>query len=206
MKKWTVIYTDHKNEFIHYEHIKKYNPNAKTFLVDISNNFRPHVAWANSDIFIREWFKNNLSKIDSNSNIALLEWDVLVTKPLPNINFFGLLGKDILFPNENKNWPHWKQNRFLDKYEKYAAGIVPFGFILMDYNTLIAWLDERFDFLYKKNIQNELRLGTILNSQNIKMSQWFLPNVSWNIQPSDFSKPDIYHPVKHKIPILGSNP
>jgi len=196
---WNILYTDHSNNFIHYDSLVYSNPDAKIFLVDISNHYDSQFAWQNSDILIRSWLKNNIQNIDKQCNIALLEWDVLVTKKLPSVKIQGLKAHTVLTPATHKHWPHWNQISNLGKYISYATGIAPFGVLFMDYNTLETWIDRRFDDIYNKNIQNELRLASILKSQNIKLSEIDLPKVCWKTKWTNFTQPEIYHPVKNKI-------
>lgn len=91
---WTVIYCDHNNQFIHLDHIKKSNPNAQILLADISDdyNYNKGDCWRNWDFLLREWLRDHICEIDNN-NVAVLEWDVLITKELPNITITGLIGK-----------------------------------------------------------------------------------------------------------------
>lgn len=194
--KWSIIYTDHQNKFIHLDHLTKSNPTAQILLANIENKLNPKFAWRNSDSLYRLWLKNNINKIKYN-NIAILEWDVLVSKTLPNICVEGLIVKQINNPRINPKWYWFKQLNSLEKYSKYAMGITPLAVMFMNKQCIDILLDKEFDTLYDKDIFCELRLPTILNSKNIKIIKYPLPDVDWNDTVFTL-KPSIYHPIKIK--------
>lgn len=191
---WTIIYTDHNREFIHLDHLKKSNPDAQILLADTSNNFNKNFAWRNGDLLYRTWLQNNYDKLYYN-NIAILEWDVLVSQKLPDIKINGILGKHIISPN--KKWFWFKEKKRLKEYEKYSVGLSPLGVLFMCKNCVQQIVDQKFDIIYQQDIFSELRLPTILNSKNIQISSYSLPNVSWKSVKYK-TLPSIYHPIKSK--------
>ena len=201
--KWDIIQTFH-NEPIHLDHLKKSNPKANILLANISKynaDFKIKYRWRNSDIFIRRWIRDNRKDINS-ANIAIIEWDVLITQKLPDLNINGLLGKNIQYQN---NWYWFKESHLLGKYQQYSIGITPLCILFMDQKCIDAWIDPEFDVLYSSDIFCELRLPTILNSRGIKISRipLSLPNVS-TLKSQYKNIPDIYHPIKEKIYTTGT--
>lgn len=194
--KWTIIYFYHDKP-IHYHHLIKSNPNANILLGDISNNYNKHYCWRNCDNLFRKWIKNNLDQISTN-NIAILEWDVLVSCKLPDININGLFGKDVI--TRDQNWVWFRDCYKLSKYKNYAIGLSPLAVLFMDKITLTTWTSDEFDAIYTKDIFSELRLPTLLNSKNISINSFPMNNVDWrNIIKYNSSIPDIYHPIKYHV-------
>jgi hypothetical protein len=194
--KWDIIYTYH-NEPIHLEYLKKSNPNANILLCDLSP-YTPFLSvrycWKNNDMMIRNWIRHNRQKI-INPNIALLEWDVLITKELPDIKITGIVGKNI--QDSNTDWYWFRESSLLRQYEINKIGITPFAVLFMDQNCIDTWIDHEFDPLYCSDIISELRLPTLLNSKNIKISKISMPNVSAT-ECTYKHIPDFYHPIKEK--------
>lgn len=193
---WTIIYSDHNKEFIHLEHLKNSNPNAQILLANIANKYDHKYAWRNNDSILRQWIKNNISIIKHN-NIALLEWDVLVTQKLPDIQIDGLMGKYVRTISSDPSWPWFKESRRLDMYKKHAIGVAPFGVLFMNKKCLDVIIDPEFDAIYNKDIFCELRFPTAINSKNINISTYHLPDVEW-YSMSVKKQPGIYHCVKNK--------
>jgi len=195
---WTIIYVDFQHQYLHLKHLQKSNPDAQIILADISSNIEKIIAWRNNDRLIRNWLKNNKSQI-IHHNIAILEWDVLVSSPLPNIKINGFVGRNLQKPNINK-WLWFKEIDRLGKYKNYAMGAAPFAIQFFDKNSIEAWTSDEFDSISSQDIFCELRLPTIMNYAGIAMSEHLLPNVEWyNIQHKKI--PGIYHAIKYDIPL-----
>lgn len=196
---WDIIYTFH-NKPIHLEHLQNSNPNANIFLCDISeyNEYLdPIYCWGNSDIFIRNWLRSNRSKI-TNKNIAIIEWDVLVTMELPAISIDGLYCKNIQYPS-NSNWYWFNQSKLLRKYEPYRIGITPFAVLFMDQKCIDVLLDNEFDPIFSCNLFCELRLPTVLNSKNINITRYPMPHIFATQHQHNITS-GIYHPIKFPVP------
>lgn len=193
--KWTIVCNDHKNEFIHSEHISKSNPEAQLILADISNNH--FAAWRNYDCISREWFKNHFQEIKY-SNIAVVEWDVLITEKLPNIYIDGFIGKrKKTLPKHKNTWPWFKEKSKLCEFEKYAVGMAPLAVYFINRSSLETILDSKFDYIFNQDIFGELRLPSVLNSQNINICEYPMPFVF--SYPISFKiESGIYHPIKNK--------
>lgn len=195
--KWTVIYTDHNKQFIHFNHLERNNPDAQILLADTSNKFSRDFAWRNGDLLVREWLKNNYDKI-LYDNIAILEWDVLVNMSLPSFKVKGLIAKDKHIYHPRNRWHWFCEMGLLESYRRYTVGISPLGVLFMNKKCIEVLLDNEFDFLYNRDIYSELRLPTILNSKQIPIGNQSMPNVSY--LPVDFTNQNtIYHPIKSKI-------
>jgi hypothetical protein len=195
--KWTVLYTDHQQNFIHYNHLVSHNPNANIFKVDISNNYKRDFIWRNSDKLVREWLRNNRSKINT-ENIAILDWDVLVTQQLPLLDNTGLKAANVITLTNKPRWWWFKDRHKLGKYKQFAIGVAPLGVLFMSNNCIDILLDSEFDYLYNKDIFSELRTPTILNSRGISITKYHLPYVHWK-KTTLKSNPGIYHPIKYNV-------
>lgn len=196
---WDIIYTFHI-EPIHLEHLQQSNPNANILLCDLSQYglfLNQKYCWRNSDIFIRNWLRCNRSSITRN-NIAIVEWDVLITKPLPDICVHGLMCNNI--QHSYQEWYWFKESKLLSaKYEKFKIGVTPLCVLFMDQYCIDTIIDSEFDPIFSANIFCELRLPTILNSRNINITKYSMPNVNSLKTTYDENIPDIYHPIKQKI-------
>lgn len=194
---WTIIYVDFQHRYLHLNHIQKSNPDAQIILCDISNDISKIIAWRNNDRFIRDWLKKNKNKIIHN-NIAIVEWDVLITSALPNILVDGFVGRNLQKPGINK-WLWFKEIDRLGKYKNYATGAAPFAIQFFNKNAIDVWTSEEFNDIFLEDIFCELRLPTIMNYANINISEHLLPYVEW--YPAKYNKdvPGIYHAIKYKI-------
>ena len=201
--RWDIIYTFHI-EPIHLEHLRQSNPDANILLCDISSynlSLGTKYCWRNSDAFIRNWLRNNRSSITSN-HIAIIEWDVLITKPLPDLCFDGFVCKNI--HRHSKNWYWFKESKLLGKYEEFKIGITPLAVLFMDQNCIDTLIDKEFDSIFSADIFCELRLPTVINSRKINISTYHMPNISASKTIYNSNIPDIYHPIKEKIYTTGT--
>lgn len=196
---WTVIYTSFK-EYIHYEHLKKYNPNAQIMLCDISHNLPRDYAWRNSDSMIRNWLKLNFDKIE-HDRIMLIEWDVFINRPLPDIQFQGVMAKVVITPQTERTWVWFRETERLGTLKQFASGIVPLAFLVLDKQSCKTLIDPKFDAIFSQDIFCELRTSSVLRSENIPITQMSfpIPYVSLNKNFANLDEPNFYHPVKEKI-------
>jgi len=174
--------------------------------------------WKNSDQVLRDWWKKFSSTVN-NDRIAVLEWDTLVTCELPEIpEEYDLVGA--MKFNENPNlrgkWmpkimkdPTWKEENWmwwndlpkmnLQENDK-AVGLVSFGAMFMRRQVLDAVCDKKWDTIYGRSIQNELRFPTIVSVSGHRIGEIDLPFVSWTDVGVGNSK-GIYHSVDNPIPL-----
>lgn len=194
---WDIIYTFHEQP-LHLEHLQKSNSDANILLCDVSSYslfLDKRYCWKNNDILIRNWVRHNRSKI-VNDNIALIEWDVVVTQKLPDLKVDGLMGKNI--QKAGCSWYWFCESKRLGPIEKYKIGITPLAVLFMDQRCIDAWIDYKFDPLYSCDIFCELRLPSLINSEQIPINSYSMPTVS--ATKTKFSnEPGIYHPIKEKI-------
>jgi len=197
LSKWTIIYSDFQHQYLHLKHLEKSNPDAQILLADISNDLPTIMVWRNNDRYIREWLRNNYHKILHN-NIAFVEWDVLITINLPNINVCGFIGKHLQRPGINE-WVWFNEIDRLGKYKTHAMGAAPFAIQFMDKEAVNTWMSNEYDDIYAKDIFCELRVPTIMNYAGIKMSEYSLPFVEWHTIKYNKNIPGIYHAIKYAI-------
>ena len=151
----------------------------------------------NHDKFIRDWARDNLPKITTN-NVALIEWDVLVNKPFPNLKMEGASSK---FFKADHRWCWMAQEHRLQEFKDSAFGLTPFAVLLFNKECIKEWVKEKYDSLYERDIFCELRIGTIMNYSNNLQGQIKLPNIRLPGEKIKFSKEtllteDFFHPVK----------
>lgn len=196
--KWTIIYTSRHTDgcFLHLDHIIKSNPYAQILTIDFTYNY----GWLNPDKTIRKWMSQNISKIKHN-NVAFIEYDVLITKSLPDIKLNNILYGRIL---SDKNWVWWKEIDKLKHLKPYACSIQVFAMYMMSRNCLNFYLDKQYDFLYEQDIIGELRFPTIMNHNGVQISEYpYMNNCHWGKDVEyDINIPDYYHPVKTKVDVV----
>lgn len=200
---WTILYTHHGMP-IHLEYIKKYNPNAQIISINwIEQKYRQEFdqkqyAWRNCDKQIRLWLKDNIDLIKHN-NIAILEWDVLLTKALPDLHIDKFYANEIKIPNIH-GWPWFKEKYKLKIIERFSAGIAPLAVIYCHKSHLYKWLSAEYDWLYNEDIFCELRLGSIINHMGIELAELGIETIQCRSINLDKIKIDcIYHKVKQQV-------
>lgn len=194
---WTIIYTYHDHS-IHLEHIKHNNPSAQVIAVYMNDIPRKkqdnRFAWRNCDSIVRTWLKNNLSLID-NKNVAIFEWDVLVTKTLDNISIDHFYFNRVKHPEDKWYW--FKESAKLKHLEKYKLGVLPFGVLFANKELLKEFIDPSMDYLYEEDIISELRVGTHINYCNLPLRSLQYNTIATSIISHNIQQ-GIYHPVKER--------
>lgn len=207
-KNWTVILcSSPTGEYIHEHHIRKSNPDAQILKIDFTNEkYRETISsypWREPDKIIRSWMKEHKDEIEYN-NVVFMEYDLLITKQLPNIFLENeILGSAAINPVEHKWWVFFNESNKLGCLEEYSCALLLFCFYCMSRNCIDYWVDSKYDYLYTKEVDIlcELRMPTILRSCGISVGN--LPGVGDYIQMGDrdydLSIPGYYHPVKTRI-------
>ena len=161
-------------------------------------------AWRNPDELLRFWWKQNKDTVDS-PVVVVLEYDVLVTATLPTLPpGVDLAGVRAFTPTTYSDWYWFNQTDERSKLDelkiqdKYLAGIVPYGFLVMKREVLDSLCNKRWDKAYELDIFSELRFTTIANIEKHKIGEIHLPNVDWTpiYIPKEINNFGIYHPVK----------
>lgn len=204
MSNWTIIHTSDKNgKFLHSEYLKKYNPDAQIILADLSNNYAPSFAWFNCDLLFRDWLKKHINEIENN-NVYVCEYDVLTLTKLPDLELTNALyGSHIIMPHAFDKW-QWKSHAdLLEEYKIDALAMIVFGWFFCSKNCLEILLDPQYDKLYQKTIISELRFGTILKHNKVKIKEYPVPYVTPypKFVPKILNENHFYHPVKKPISI-----
>lgn len=70
------------------------------------------------------------------------------------------------------------------------------GIHFINKSSIEILLNNKFDQIYKKNIFCEIRLPTVLNSQNISITEYDMPYV-WHVPINCEIGIDFYHPIKY---------
>jgi hypothetical protein len=217
--KYTVLILTHLDESGHplLPHLKwliEYD--VRIIFKENDPKFNKTYYWKNGDQPLREWWIKNGDTV-KNENIAVIEWDTLITCPLPKIpEEFDLVGKQMFIENKqiknkwkplpmahpnwtNDNWYWWPDipKLELSEYET-AVGLISFGAFFMKRFVLDLICKPRWDHIYEKSIQNELRFPTIAGVEGTRIGEIDLPFVDFRtMEYQDI--PGIYHPIKSKI-------
>ena len=174
--------------------------------------------WKNSDQVLRNWWRDFSSTVN-NKKIAVLEWDTLVSCKLPKIpEEYDLVGAMKFDENQDlrQRWipklmndPTWKEENWmwwndilkmdLDK-DKKAVGLVSFGAMFMIREVLDAVCENKWDTVYSRSIQNELRFPTVASISGYRVGNINLPHVSWTDVKVGNTE-GIYHSVDNSIPL-----
>jgi len=97
------------------------------------------------------------------------------------------------------HWYWWDEIPKLELKEgQLAAGLVSFGFLIMDRMVLDTFSNARWDYLYEKSIQNELRFPTIAYNEGFKLGTIDLPYVTFEERTFE-GREGIYHAIKNPI-------
>lgn len=205
--KWTIIACSNKNnKYLHLKYLRQSNEHNQIIKLNMLENQVTDSHWE-CDKVIRNWFLSKPDRINNikYNNIALVEYDVLITQPLPDIKLNNeLLCSDKMTTERHSEWQNWqwlfKVNE-LTAYFGYSVGCMPFSLYFMSKNCLSIWLDKKHDDIYNHPMSGEVRLPTILNRNGVQINKHpslkqvkFLHRYNLNF---DINVPGIYHPVKY---------
>jgi hypothetical protein len=199
----------------HLEWINKTNPDADVkIIVGEDSPMGKRYNWKNGDQPLRKWWKENGHTVKT-ENVAVIEWDTLVTCPLPDIpEGFDLVGKQMFVENiqirnkwtplpmahpnwSNDNWYWWPDIPKLElTEEETAVGLISFGAFFMRRFVLDFISKSRWDHIYEKSIQNELRFPTIASIEGASVGEIDLPFVDWK-ETNLTNSAGIYHSIKN---------
>lgn len=149
--------------------------------------------WRNADRMIRNWWKQNRSCFPYEKQFVILEWDVYANVKFDS-SFEGVVGNKIHTTGDRWQW-------FAESNRLYLGmkpiGLSPLCVLMMDRYALEDLIQPCFDALYSKDIFCELRLPSVLNHTNNKISELDLPTIlSSPVTPNG---PGIYHSVKQPV-------
>jgi hypothetical protein len=218
-----MTYKDHKTGQIKLPHLsalKDSNPTADIHIIEGQDSgYGKHYDWKNSDQQLRNWWKLNSNSVHSDE-ISIIEWDTLITCELPKLSDnLDLASKTALFENislrktRSRNmikrmrdpawtsdyWMWWNEVPMLELQDnQQAVGLVSFGFYATRKWVLDKIVDSKWDKIFNKSIQNELRFPTIASLCGAKVGEIILPFVEFDdIIPQE--QPGIYHGVNQAI-------
>jgi len=97
------------------------------------------------------------------------------------------------------NWWWWPEIPLLDLSEdERAVGLISFGAFFMRRWVLDSICKPRWNEVYKKDIDNELRFPTIASVEGAKVGEIHLPFVEWH-ETVIGDEPGIYHGIKKPV-------
>ncbi len=224
MKPTTVLIQTHEKDgevlLPHITRLVWYNPYVSLHGVvheDSPNGKRDN--WKNSDRYLRRFWQEHSNEVDGDV-IAVIEWDTLVNCEFPDLpDEYDLVGGQLIQENvgdrgcwvqkvmrdptwEDRNWYWWNEIPLLELPNDFTAiGLVSFGMMIMRRSVLDCIADPKWDAIFEKQIQNELRFPTIAKLCGHRVGQIHLPKVHFNETQFDNQK-EIYHSVKYEQPFL----
>jgi hypothetical protein len=206
-----------KPKLPHIENIYKHNPQSDVrIIVDRDSSKGKEYYWKNGDKSLRKWWKMNCNSVMS-EEIIIVEWDTLIDDVLPNMpKEFDLVGYKKIEENlktrgkcvrkwmkdptwKNENWWWWPDISEMELDENTSAvGLISFGFYMTRKWVLDSVCNSKWDKIYKKSIQNELRFPTIAKLEGARIGEIDLPFVHHKeMKYQNIS--GIYHPIKEAL-------
>ena len=188
---WEILVTTHSDKGTpHMEELRLSNPSARVHVVNTDEGAPSRHEWRNNDARVRAWWHANRSAVHG-TRVAWLDWDALVTAPLPDIHPAGLTGREI----KGEGWRWWGERQFLPEYPQHWIGVVPLGVTFWNAAALDALADPRYDEAYARDVFCELRTPTICRHAGFPVEIVDLPGVRWHaVTPGE--EAGIYHAVK----------
>jgi hypothetical protein len=217
MKATSVIIMTHleggRPKLPHVEDLLTSNPDLEVHVcIGRENGRSKYHQWKNSDRELRHWWQQNAERV-SGDVILVIEWDTLIQVPIPSLPpGRSLAGAKVMREDlENRsrksyrlmNDPRWTRPAWLWFRESTrlglgrfpCVGLVSFGFMLMKRSSLDAISESRFDAVFEKSIQNELRFPSLVSYCGGIVGELDLPGVQFDEVAHD-GTPGIWHSIK----------
>lgn len=184
----------------HLDSLRESNPDVEVHVATSPETGESReILWRNSDRFLRKWWQENSEKVEGGT-LYMLEWDTLVTCPLPAMpEDLNLVSSGLTYmkpwkpPHRDPRERAWKLLGLPDGSEVVQMGT--FGFFIVRRSVMDAIADAKWDAAFAADASNEGRFPTIAAAIGAKMGVIRLPNVHY-FHPPVVSGPGIYHPVK----------
>lgn len=175
----------------HIDQLKSSNPRTPLHVIvgADSGNGKAY-DWKNSDQQLRAWWKGESERV-AGEVVAILEWDTLVEKQLPDLpDDMDLAGATVIRRSSPKpkrrtpmlhpdwtpeNWWWWREEILLEGL--VGVGLVSFGCMVIRRKFLDAVCEQRWDSVFSKSIQNELRFPSVVQGCGGRIGQIDLPGV-----------------------------
>ena len=171
--------------------------------VDVSPfaaEFAGENKWWGSDATIYCWFRHCRS-VEA-ERYAVIEWDTLATMPLEEyyaeVWDADAAAAEIKTPASDPNWEWFRLHggRLPQDLRPFAAGLVPFNGTLLSHRAM----EKVCGMQIPHNINNELRLGTLLRAGGFALRTMPPAKAATNNWRADLitvgDTPGVYHPVK----------
>lgn len=223
-----ILYAHHHSDPVtrHHLHVlQKHNPHDPVVLLcngaidplagaidvaQLSDEFAGENKWIGSDVMLYLWFRH-CCNIEA-ERYAIIEWDTLATMPLReyyrDVWDADAAGCELKTPQHTPKWEWFGAHgaQLPEALRPHMTGLAPFNGILLSHRALERICQQEIP----RHINNELRLGTLLNACGFRLKT-IHPTTASNNQwrPDQITitgKPGLYHPVKSILPDLaGTN-
>jgi hypothetical protein len=187
---------------LHLETLRATNPETQVLvhvnhrqpvgLSEIERMTHYALLWRGNDRRLRECWKQRRDEAQGDV-IALLEGDVLVNGPLPELpDRLDFAGANVI--HTGSKWRWWSDVTLLPTGMR-PVGVSPMAVILTRRKVLDFICEERWDDVFRTLAHCELRLPSVV-APRFRVGAIKLPGVHWKTPPADTSSPGVYHPVK----------
>jgi hypothetical protein len=215
MQNYVIVITYHNNDNLtkyHIEQFIKFNPSIPVVAIKSDDFSKPDCwkydwMWAYCDNIFYRWFLSD-QKILADKYI-LFDYDTLCRQSVKD--FFDKYWNDrcvfsISFDySQNPNWMwfnHYKNKLENSIYDNFKSGVVPYSGSIMQYDDVLLLVKTQIEDNIWADCISELRIGTILNYNNIPISNYrpdkpgFITHDQSLLPKNYLVLPGIYHPVK----------
>lgn len=176
----------------HFSSIRRNNPEKEIIIAEDKRKGNKRFLWRNTDVFMREWWKDNRNSIKT-SHVLWIEWDVLITTEIPQYKGEGIAGAFIPHPLLIE-WGWFREDIKLKGCK--IKGLAPFGVLFANKKALDCIIHPKWDEYYQKDIFCELRTPSIVYTNDLPVDLIDLPYVGFSKNCIFDIKKGIYHPVK----------
>lgn len=212
-----ILFAHHRNDAVTRHHLQILQANNRYPIVPLCNGITEPVAgavdvspfaaefagenkWSGSDGTVYTWFRH-FRTVDA-ERYAIIEWDTLATMPLAEyyreVWDADAAACEIKTPASHPQWEWFRMHggRLPENLRQFAAGLVPFNGTLLSCRAL----EKVCNMQIPPNINNELRLGTLLRAGGFALRTMPPEKAATNDWRADLIKvgaaPGVYHPVK----------
>lgn len=193
---WTAIVTTYRGAGLpHLRSLIESNPLADVRISNNQGTGPKELEWRNCDRALRNWWRGNRDTVITD-RIAVLEHDVLVTCPLPDIYPKGLSGETVKI--QGSEWWWWPELDHLPDLKAFAVGIAPLAVMFFSREALDALIAPEWDAIFEADVFCELRTPTVVAACGFPVEETPLPFVSdLDVEPD--RGPGIYHKIKERV-------
>lgn len=190
-----IILTHGDMGYPHMESLMASNPSLRPHVAHSPETGEPkHELWKNSDRFLVDWWRANRDQV-AGDVVAVMEWDTLVTIPLPEMPDGIDLAARMCGARFVVRGAPVVSDGFTEWQFSPPAGLHSFGFFLCWRGVLDSVAKPEWDYSREISIRNETRFPSIALAEGARLGRIHLPFVTCK-KPMPVLAAGIYHPCK----------